>query len=94
MKTIIAAATAATFAFSSAVQAGGLADAVMEDEIIVIEETQAGSLPGWVIPLAIVGIVIAVASSNDDERQNGNGGNGNGNNGNVIILTNQTCNLC
>ena len=70
MKTILAAATAATFALTASVQAGGLADAVMEDEIIVIEETRAGSLPGWVIPLALIGIVIAIASSDDDERRN------------------------
>ena len=67
MKTLLAAATAATFALTASVQAGGLADAVIEDEIIVLEETQSGSLPGWVIPLAIVGLVIAVASSGDDD---------------------------
>lgn len=70
MKTILAAATAATFALTASVQAGGLADAVIEDEIIVIEETETASLPGWVIPLAIVGIVIAVASSGDDDNGN------------------------
>ena len=82
MKTILAAVTAATFALTSSVQAGGLADAVMEDEIIVLEETPTGTLPGWVIPLAIVGIVIAVASSSDNDEENG--GNG------VMNLTNMT----
>ena len=67
MKLILAAATAATFVLTASVHAGGLADAVMEDEIIVIEETERASLPEWVIPLAIVGIVIAVASSGDDD---------------------------
>jgi len=82
MKTILSIATAATFAFTASVQAGGLADAVMEDEIIVLEETQRSSLPGWVIPLAIVGIVIAVASSGDDDEEQ--------NNGNVAVVTNLT----
>lgn len=86
MKTILAAATAATFALTASVQAGGLADAVMEDEIIVLEETQTGSLPDWVIPLALVGIIIAVASSGDDERQNmTNGTFNNTMNGTVLI---------
>jgi len=67
MKTLLAIATAATFALTASVQAGGLADAVMETEIIEVAPEAGGSLPSWVIPLAIVGIVIAVASSGDDD---------------------------
>ena len=54
-------------AAASAAVAGGLADAVMETEIIEVAPERGGSLPGWVIPLAIVGIVIAIASSSDDD---------------------------
>lgn len=93
MKTILAAATAATFALTASVQAGGLADAVMEDEIIVLEETQRSSLPAWVIPLAIIGIVIAVASSGDDDEEENLTINGNLNtvtNGTFNNTTNTT----
>ena len=47
--------------------AGGLADEVVEAPIIEVTPEPTGSLPNWVIPLAIVGIVIAVASSGDDD---------------------------
>ena len=66
MKKLLLSAAIATVTATSAL-AGGLADEVVEAPIIEVAPEPAGSLPGWVIPLAIVGLVIAVASSSDDE---------------------------
>ena len=66
MKSLLLAATIATFAAGSAL-AGGLADEFMEAPVIEVAPEPTGTLPGWVIPLAIIGIVIAVASSDSEE---------------------------
>lgn len=58
--------TGGLIAAASAAVAGGLANAVMETEIIeVVPETGSGF--GWIIPLLIVGILVALASSDDNE---------------------------
>ena len=49
--------------------AGGLADAITETAPVMAEPMEADpSLPGWVIPAAIIGILIGVAVlGNDDD---------------------------
>ena len=53
---------------TSAVHAGGLADAIIEEPVVmvdpVVEETGSS---GWIIPAIIVAALIAVAMSGDDE---------------------------
>ncbi len=62
-KFALAAALAAT---ASTAFAGGLAPVVVEPEVIV-EEAPASSMAGWLIPLIIVGVIIAVASSTSED---------------------------
>ena len=66
MRSLALSAIVAALAATSAL-AGGLADEVVEAPIIEVAPEPTSSLPGWVIPLAIVGLVIAIASSSDDE---------------------------
>jgi len=50
--------------------AGGLANAITETAPMIVEPAEAeSSLPGWVIPAAIIGVLIGVAvwSEDDDE---------------------------
>ena len=49
--------------------AGGLADAITETAPVMAEPMEADpSLPGWVIPAAIIGVLIGVAVlANDDD---------------------------
>ena len=68
MKNLLISAAIATVTATSAL-AGGLANEVVEAPIIEVAPEPTSSLPGWVIPLAIVGLVIAIASSDDDEER-------------------------
>ena len=64
-KTLIAAALATTVAGSAI--AGGFSNTVVEPPVVVVEPTApAGSLPGWVIPVVILGALAAVALSDSD----------------------------
>jgi hypothetical protein len=74
---------AALVGSAAAAVAGGLADAMIEqDPTIVMSDTieSAGSVPGWVIPVVILGVVaLAVAANSgddDDDENDGNGSNG------------------
>ena len=55
---------------AGAAYAGGLGDSIVELAPPAPAEPMAqdnsGSIPGWVIPLAILGIMIGLASSTDD----------------------------
>ncbi len=62
-RVMVLAPAAALLAGSAA--AGGLAPVVMETEVMVAEQTGSGF--GWLIPLLIVGILIAVASGDDNQ---------------------------
>jgi len=56
--------TGGLVAAASAAVAGGLANAVIESEVIeVVPETGSGF--GWIIPILIVGILVALASGDD-----------------------------
>lgn len=70
MKAFLLSVTVAAITATSAL-AGGLADEVVQAPIIEVAPEPTGSLPGWVIPLAIVGLVIAVASSSDGDPEPG-----------------------
>jgi hypothetical protein len=61
IRTILASAAIAGFAMLPA-NAGGMAEPVMEPEIIV-EETATGTGGGWVVPLILIAVIAAVASS-------------------------------
>ena len=66
MRSLLLSAAIATLTATSAL-AGGLADEVMEAPVIEVAPEPTGTLPGWVIPLAIIGLVIALASSDSDD---------------------------
>jgi len=53
--------------------AGGLADAINETAPMMVEPAEAeSSVPGWLIPAAIIGVLIGVAVlSGDDDDNNG-----------------------
>jgi len=54
--------------------AGGLANAITETAPMMVEPAEAeSSLPGWVIPAAIIGVLIGVAVLSDDDDDGGNG---------------------
>jgi hypothetical protein len=55
--------------------AGGLADAITETVPMVEPVAQESRLPGWLIPAAIVVLLVgvAVASNDDDEEPSGSG---------------------
>ena len=61
MKKLVLAA-ALTGAASTAF-AGGIAEPIMEPEIIV-EETSTGTGGGWVVPVVLLALVAAVAAAN------------------------------
>lgn len=54
-----------------AAYAGGLADAVVEAEpVIMTPDEPDGSLPGWVLPVALIALLVgaaALASDDDDD---------------------------
>jgi hypothetical protein len=60
IRTLLASAAIAGIATLPAF-AGGMAEPVMEPEIIVEESTGTGG--GWVVPLVLLAVVAAVASS-------------------------------
>jgi hypothetical protein len=64
MRTLIASAAIAGVLTAPAL-AGGMAEPVMEPEIIVEESTGTGS--GWVVPLILIAIIAAVASSSGSD---------------------------
>lgn len=70
IKSVVAATTAVVLSGTVA-SAGGLSDAIVEAPVIVEDPVEAapagGSVPGWVIPVAIVALLIGVASSSDDD---------------------------
>lgn len=48
--------------------AGGLANAITETTPMMVEPAEAeSSVPGWVIPAAIIGVLIGVAVLSDDD---------------------------
>ncbi len=59
---------------AGAAYAGGLGDTIVEmappAPVEPMADSNDGSLPGWVIPLAIVGLLIGLAVSGDDEGDN------------------------
>ena len=59
-------AAVGTFALSASVQAGGIAEPMMEPEVIAEESTASG---GFIIPLLILAVIVAAVSS-------GGGGSG------------------
>lgn len=67
LKTALTAVTAIAFSASVA-SAGGLADQIVETVEEPMEVAPAeSSVPGWVIPVAIVALLIGVAASGDDD---------------------------
>ena len=73
-RTKIAIASIATILTTgTAVQAGGMAEQIMEAPVVAdpVEVAPAtGSVPGWVIPVAILAVLIGVASSSDSDGEN------------------------
>ncbi|MCU0854739.1 MAG: hypothetical protein MUF63_07520 [Rhodobacteraceae bacterium] len=61
MKKVIAAAALSALVTQPAL-AGGMAEPVMEPEVIV-EETAAGTGGGWVVPLVLIALAAAVVSA-------------------------------
>ncbi len=61
MKKAVCAMAVITLMSQSAL-AGGMAEPLMEPEIIA-QETAAGTGGGWVIPLILIAVIAAVASS-------------------------------
>jgi len=57
----LALAAALSFAASTAVNAGGLEEPVVEP--VVIEEDTSGTGAAWVIPVVLLALVVAAASS-------------------------------
>lgn len=65
---LVLASLAALVSTGATVQAGGLGDQIMEAPVVedpVEVAPAASSIPSWVIPLAILGVLIGVASSGD-----------------------------
>ena len=60
IRTLLVSAAIAGFAMLPA-NAGGMAEPVMEPEIIVEETTGTGG--GWIVPLILIAVIAAVASS-------------------------------
>ncbi|MEJ8563200.1 hypothetical protein QTO30_19615 [Yoonia sp. GPGPB17] len=63
-------AIAALALTGTAVSAGGLADEIVEAPVAVedpVAAAPASSVPGWVIPVAILALVIGVVASSDDD---------------------------
>ncbi len=62
MRKTLSTATAIVLIAASPVLAGGMAEPIMEPEVIV-EETAAGTGGGWVVPLVLIALVAAVAAA-------------------------------
>ncbi len=60
----VAMASVLVAGLTPAVQAGGLADAIIESEVVEVEP--AGSMAGWLVPLIIVGLIVLIAQGSDD----------------------------
>lgn len=60
LKKLVAVSAAGVFAMSASVQAGGIAEPLMEPEVIAEETTSSG---GFIIPLLLLAIIVAAASS-------------------------------
>lgn len=71
IKTAIAAAVAIVVSGTTA-SAGGLADQIMEAPVVVedpVEVAPASSVPGWLIPVALLAVVIGIAAIGEDEAE-------------------------
>lgn len=68
MKKIILAATLACY--TSTAFAGGMAEAIVQPQPIVVQEATSSSAGGWLVPLLLLVVVGAAIASN-------NGGNSN-----------------
>ena len=68
MKTVMLTAAAALALSSTAAVAGGLAPAVIEAPVVVVDTPApaASSLPGYVIPLALLAALAAAAAAESD----------------------------
>ncbi|MEL7180508.1 MAG: hypothetical protein AAFN63_11815 [Pseudomonadota bacterium] len=69
IKAVVTAATAIVFS-GTAASAGGLADEIVEAPVAVadpVEAAPASSIPGWVIPVAILALIVGVVASSDDD---------------------------
>ena len=57
---------------AGAAYAGGLSDQIVEmtPPAPAPMADESGSLPGWVIPVAIIGLLIGIASMGSDDTQN------------------------
>jgi len=74
----------ATLLLTQPAFAGGLADAIVADEVIVVAEPTS-SFSGWIIPLIIVALLVVVAQEDEKEPDFNLNGNSNGNtNENVL----------
>jgi hypothetical protein len=62
MRKTLTTAAAIVLVAASPVFAGGMAEPIMEPEVIV-EETAAGTGGGWVVPLVLIALVAAVAAA-------------------------------
>jgi hypothetical protein len=62
MRKTLTTATAIVLFATSPVLAGGMAEPIMEPEVIV-EETAAGTAGGWIVPLVLIALVAAVVSA-------------------------------
>ena len=70
------ASAAALVASVTGASAGGLSDQIMEQPVVpdVVEAPAAASVPNWVIPLVVLGVIVAAASSSnssDDDSDEG-----------------------
>ena len=63
MKPLLALALAASLVTASHVSAGGMAEPMMEPEVISEETSNSG---GFVLPLVLIAIVVAIASNSGD----------------------------
>ena len=67
LKLITSVALAA--AIASPAFAGGFSNEIVEQPVVTVQPAPAparGSLPGWVIPAAVLAALVAVAVNNDD----------------------------
>lgn len=56
-----------TAVLAGSATAGGLADAIVEREPVVIEQTAEAGIPGWVLPAAALVVLGIVVANNDDD---------------------------
>ena len=66
-------ALAATLVSGTAASAGGLSDQIMEAPVVeeVMVDEPSGSASGWLIPVLIVGALVAIAVSGSDDDDDG-----------------------